>query len=166
MTIFHHVGTLCTYTSHTLSFCGVQLLNSNVPGKGQGSFVHSRHVLDPVTLEYVPVPQSAQTVDEVAENFPASQLMQNEEAAKWRLPRGVPVVRAQSQTTSHQHMHMYTCIDVCVCTHIYVCMYVSYVECRHACTHTHTMIMIMIMMMTTTLAHHHNISFGVCIIIM
>jgi hypothetical protein len=107
-----------------------------VPGKGQGSFVHSRHVLDPVTFEYVPVPQSAQKVDEVAENFPASQLMQNEEAAKWRLPRGVPVVRAPSQTTSHLHMHMHRCIDVCVCTHIYVCMYHTWNAGMHVHTHT------------------------------
>ena len=50
----------------------MQLLNSNVP-KGQGFFVHSRHAVDPETSEYVPVPQSAQTVDDEAEDFPAPQ---------------------------------------------------------------------------------------------
>ena len=69
-------------------------------------------------MEYVPVPQSAQTVDEEAEYFPGSQLMQTDE----------PVVRAQRQTTSQIRIHMYICIeDVCVCTHIHVvCMYRTY----------------------------------------
>jgi len=111
MTIFPIVGTLYTKISHTLSACRVHLLNSKVPGKGQGSFVHSRHVGDPETLEYVPVPQSAQTVDEEAEYFPGSQLMQTDE----------PVVRAQRQTTSQIHIHMYICIeDVCVCVPIFM----------------------------------------------
>ena len=80
-------------------------------------------------MEYVPVPQSAQTVDEEAEYFPASQLMQTDE----------PVVRAQRQTTSQIHIHMYICIeDVCVCVPIfmqYVCI-IRMNECMHVYTHT------------------------------
>jgi hypothetical protein len=45
---------------------------------------------------------------------------------------------------------------------MYVCIILMYV-CIHVHTHNN---MIMIMTMTTTLAHHHIISFGVCIIIM
>jgi hypothetical protein len=106
MTIFPIVGTLYTKISHTLSACRVHLLNSKVPGKGQGSFVHSRHVGDPETLEYVPVPQSAQTVDEEAEYFPASQLMQTDEPAFcWYLPAPQsPQVEATLAPTASENL--------------------------------------------------------------
>ena len=52
---------------------GVQLNISKVTGKRQGSQLHSRHVVAPVTLTYVSAPQSTHTVAAVA--FPAPEYL-------------------------------------------------------------------------------------------
>jgi len=85
----------------------VQLLNSNVPGKGQGSFVHSKHVGDPGTLEYVPVPQSAQTVDDEAEYLPAPQSPQVEATLAPTASENLPAPQAsQAVLTPEEALYL------------------------------------------------------------